>query len=152
MRQKKSFIKKRFIRTNDNIYEVVDEKPDFFLVKDRKTEGSTIKVLKEDVRKYGEEEYEESDKVRPMCNIFFRTYKKHTDFFGYPVVDVETSHPRMHLEEESQRTSEGKYTKYNEFDWYGAITYVDKNGKPHVNILSKMGKNGDFELLTESLE
>ena len=39
MRQKKSFIKKRFIRTNDNIYEVVDEKPDFFLVKDRKTEA-----------------------------------------------------------------------------------------------------------------
>ena len=144
--------KKRFIRTNDNIYEVVSETQDSFLVKDRKTEDSTIKILKKDVRKCGENEYEEGDQVRPMCDIFFRTYKKHTDFFGYPVVDVETNHAKMHLEEESQRTSKGKYTEYNEFEWYGAITYIDENGKPQVNILSKMSKNGDFELLKNSLD
>lgn len=147
--------KRRFVRTNNNIYEVVKETPCFFIVKDKRTyvdfhnENSTYRLPKSKVRKFGKDEYQESEDVRSMCDLFFRTYKDHTDWFGYPVIDIETHHPRIYQEQESQKRNKGRYTEINEFDWYGAIMYQDSKGRPYVRVVSKMDKTGNFELVEE---
>lgn len=143
----------RYIRTNGNIYEVVKECKCYFVVKDRRVfaKRDTCLIHKRRVMNLGDEYFEDKE-VRPMCDIFFRTYSEHTGFFGQPVIDIDTRHPRIYEEQQSQIRCEGKYTEYNKFDWYGAVVYKDKTGRPHVNVVSKMNKNGDFELIEEIRE
>ena len=90
--------KRRFVKTNNNIYEVIKETPCFFIVKDKRTftEHNSYRLPKDKVNKL-DGDFEECESVRPMCDIFFRTYSKHRGFFGQVVIDVETNHHRMHL-------------------------------------------------------